>query len=61
MKEVFEHAYEGMENALSSLVGNLIAIVQVCCIAVIYITVPIWFIPYSLCFRKKSGGNKDEK
>ncbi len=61
MKEVFEHAYEEMENALSSFWDNVIAMFRTCCIAVIYITVPIWFIPYSLCFRKKTGGDENEK
>lgn len=49
MSDYFEHAFEGLCNSL----GNLRYLGEVLLVALIYLTVPIWSIPYWLLFKRE--------
>ena len=64
MKEYFEHAYEGFINSLSNFIefleecGEVTRSIFFCMvIALIYITVPLWALPYAI--YKKSRKDKE--
>ena len=61
IKEIFEHAYTGMKNTLNDFAEEVvIPLGEIAVICFIYITVPIWFIPYWFVKRWKAL-TKDEK
>lgn len=47
-KDVFEHAYQGTNCALICLAEFIMRLSEMLCVCVIYLTVPVWFIPYSI-------------
>lgn len=51
-KDVFEHAYCGTNCALIYLAEFIMSLFEVLCVCVIYLTVPVWFVPYSIIKRK---------
>jgi hypothetical protein len=53
MKEYFEHAYEGFCNSFSSPCDFAEAIAEAAKIACVYITVPLWIIPYAIIKKKR--------
>ncbi len=61
MKEYFEHAYEGFINSLSIFIESCAEVMRstfLCMvIALIYITVPFWALPYAI--YKKSRKDKE--
>ena len=51
VREYFDHAYEGFYYTFRTFSEMII-------VCIIYITIPLWVIPYSLFFRKMKGGAK---
>lgn len=52
MKDVFEHAYQGTLNLFSEAVEILFACGKFLGVCMVYLTIPIWFLPYALFLRK---------
>lgn len=52
MKGVFEHAYQGTLNLFSEAVEIIVAFGKVIGVCMVYLTIPIWFLPYALFLRK---------
>ena len=57
-KDVFEHAYQGTNCALICLAEFIMSLFEVLCVCVIYLTIPVWFIPYSIVKRKGDKGER---
>lgn len=51
-KDVFEHAYDGVSVASVNFTEHLLTLLEIICVCMIYLTIPIWFIPYSIVKRK---------
>lgn len=54
MKEIFAHAYEGACATWQTLSDFIESVVKCILICFIYITLPLWFVPYAI--YKKIGG-----
>lgn len=54
MRKYFEHAYKGFCIGVSELLYFASVLGEVALIIAIYITLPLWIIPYSI-YRKKKG------
>jgi hypothetical protein len=52
MKDVFEHAYQGTLNLFSEAVEIVVACGKVMGVCMVYLTIPIWLLPYALFLRK---------
>lgn len=58
MKEIFEHAYETFFNGLDSIVDFFSMVVSIVIVSIIYLTLPIWVLPYHFFIKKKEDQNK---
>ena len=55
MRKYFDHAFEGFCNSMEQYVLFAVNIAKVVIIAVIYITIPIWIIPYCIFTGRKES------
>ena len=55
MKEVFDHAYEGFCYSMIAATEFTMRIFRCVCVVLIYLTIPLWFIPYVIYRKKKEG------
>ena len=55
MREVFEHAYEGISNLLVNITDFALSIVKCVFVVLVYLTIPIWVIPYAV-YKEMKGG-----
>lgn len=55
MRKVFEHAYEGISDLIVNLADFGLSICKCVLIILIYITIPIWIIPFAV-YKKLKGG-----
>ena len=58
-KDVFEHAYYGTSVALVNLAEHFLTLLEIICVCIIYLTIPIWVLPYALFLRKGERKMKD--
>lgn len=59
MKDVFEHAYQGTLNLFSEAVEVVVACGKFIGVCMVYLTIPIWLLPYALFLRKGERKLKD--
>lgn len=52
MKDIFEHAYQGTLNLFLEAVKIVVAFGKVMGVCMVYLTIPIWLLPYALFLRK---------
>lgn len=55
MKEVFEHAYEGFCNSTQCLVDFAQRLGGCVLVCFIYLTIPLWLIPYAIYKKLKEA------
>ena len=58
MKEIFENAYETFLDGLESIVDFAAMFISIVLVSVIYLTLPIWFLPYHFFIKKKEDQEK---
>lgn len=54
MREYFNHAYKGFCNSMEQFANLAENIAEVAKVIFVYITLPVWIIPYSLWVRKEN-------
>ena len=52
MKDVFKHAYQDTLTLFLEAVEIVVACGKVMGVCMVYLTIPIWFLPYALFLRK---------
>lgn len=57
MSEIFEHAYEGLCNLIHRFIDFVGMVGKCVLICLVYITIPLWAIPYAI-YKKVKGGAK---
>lgn len=57
MMELFAEAYEAVCKSLGGLVELLFVVLKLVAVIVIYLTIPLWLIPYAIIKR----GRKNDK
>ena len=57
MRKVFEHAYEGASNLIVNFTNFGFSICKCVLVILIYITIPLWIIPFAI-YKKLKGGAK---
>ncbi len=55
MRKVFEHAYEGVSNLIVNFTNSVFSICKCVLVILIYITIPLWIIPFAI-YKKLKGG-----
>lgn len=55
MIKYFEHAYKQFVNAIKDLCENLVVLGEIAAIVLIYLTLPVWILPYWLYKKNKKG------
>ena len=53
MREYFEHAYQTVCTFLEAFMEFAVIIAGVAMVILIYLTLPVWFIPYAICKKLK--------
>lgn len=53
MREYFEHAYQTFCNFLEAFMEFAVIISGTAMLILIYLTLPVWFIPYAICKKLK--------
>lgn len=61
MKEVFEHAYEAYTNFIVECVGLAERLGNCVLIALVYITAPLWILPYHIWHNRTATKSAIEK
>lgn len=54
MREYFEHAYEGAICSLQIFAATMLTVAQV---LFVYITLPVWIIPYAIYRKVRDAGH----
>ena len=55
MKKYFEHAYEGFCNSMEPFVHLTQVMGEVAKILFVYITIPLWVIPYAIIRARRTA------
>ena len=55
MRDVFEHAYEGLCNLIVGFTDFAVSLSKCILVVLVYITIPLWIIPY-IIYKKMKGG-----
>ena len=55
MKEVFEHAYQGISDLIIRFTDFSVSVGRCVLVGLIYITFPLWIVPYAIHKKLKGG------
>lgn len=58
MREYFEHAYEGFCNSMEPFLHFAQCIGEVGKVIFVYITIPVWIIPYAIIKNSKKASRR---
>ena len=53
MRKYFDHAYEGWCNSFEPFIRFVELMIEAAKILFVYITIPVWIVPYVCFFRKE--------
>ena len=61
MKEIFNHAYKTFAEGLNSIIDFFAMAISTVIVSVIYLTLPIWVLPYHFFVKKKEDKTEGKK
>lgn len=60
MRKYFDNAYEGFCNSFQPIIHLAEIMAEVAKVTFVYVTLPIWVLPYKLIFRKRENDGRSE-